>query len=67
MLWREVGTQDFIHHSVIVSAKASVKVKAPYNASQRHGMVMTSSMGKYETEQKRLDPAATLLLYTGLQ
>lgn len=59
MLWREVGTHDFIQYSVIVLAEASGKVRAASTASQRHGLVVTPSVGKCGTEgSRRLAPAA---------
>lgn len=60
---REVGTQDFSHCFIVVLATTAVIQKAVYNASWRHGRLMTTSRVKDGTEGKRfLDPAAPLVL-----
>lgn len=55
-----------MHCSVVVLAKASVKVKAAYNASQRHGMVMTSSMGESVGQRGRGTWIPLLLCFSTL-
>lgn len=68
-MWcREVGTQDCAHCSIVVLATATVTQKAAYNATWRHGRLMTASRVKDGTEGKGcLDPVIPLLLSSGLQ